>query len=124
MPTSAESLVFYHKISGDHYRYIAEFTEDDARKTYSEAMDVATEEFAVAHSIRLGLALNFTVFHYEVLQNQEKACKMARSTFEDAIAELDNATEDTDSALIMSSSSQPLYFTLWGQLLRVGNPCR
>ena len=87
-------------------------------------MDVVTKEFAVAYLVQLGLALNFTVFHYELLQNQEKACKMTRSTFEDAIAELDNATEDTVPALIMSSSSQPLYFTLWGQLLQVGNPCR
>merc|ERR1712151_246199 len=89
----AESKVFYHKMKGDYYRYIAEFTSDDAKKkagenarvSYDEAMQAATAELAVTHPIRLGLALNFSVFHYEVLGNPEEACKMARQAFEDAI---------------------------------------
>merc|ERR1711862_771650 len=89
-----ESKVFYHKMKGDYYRYIAEFTNEgektkaaeDARKAYDEAMSVATKDLAVTHPIRLGLALNFSVFHYEVLGNPDEACKMARTAFEDAIA--------------------------------------
>merc|ERR1712072_469673 len=45
--------------------------------------------------IRLGLALNYSVFQYEVLSNPDEACKMARTAFEDAIAELDNVAEDS-----------------------------
>ena len=56
---------------------------------------VAEKDLAVTHPIRLGLALNFSVFQYEVLQNPEEACKMARTAFEDAIAELDSVTEDS-----------------------------
>ena len=58
-------------------------------------MAVATTDLVVTHPIRLGLALNFSVFHYEVLGNPEEACKMARQAFEDAIAELDSVSEDS-----------------------------
>jgi len=116
----AESKVFYHKMKGDYYRYIAEFNEGDkkskaaegAKKAYDDAMGAASE-LAVTHPIRLGLALNFSVFHYEVLSNPEEACKMARTAFEDAIAELDNVSEDSykDSTLIMQLLRDNL--TLW-----------
>merc|ERR1712007_105254 len=86
---------------------------DNARKSYDEAMTVAKAELTVTHPIRLGLALNFSVFHYEVLANPEEACKMARSAFEDAIAELDSVGEETykDATLIMQLLRDNL--TLW-----------
>merc|ERR1712138_179961 len=88
----AESKVFYHKMKGDYYRYIAEFTDGDkksaaansAKAAYDDAMGAASE-LAVTHPIRLGLALNFP----------DEACKMARTAFEDTIAELDNVSEDS-----------------------------
>merc|ERR1712070_339501 len=119
--TSGESTVFYQKMKADYYRYIAEFSSDDkktkaaesARAAYDEAQKVAEKDLAVTHPIRLGLALNFSVFQYEVLQNPEEACKMARTAFEDAIAELDNVAEDSykDSPLILQLLRDNL--TLW-----------
>jgi len=119
--TSGESKVFYHKMKADYYRYIAEFSMGDAksaaaekaRLAYAEASTVAEKDLAVTHPIRLGLALNYSVFQYEVLQNPDEACKMARTAFEDAIAELDNVTEDSykDSTLIMQLLRDNL--TLW-----------
>merc|ERR1712107_594407 len=118
---NAESKVFYQKMKADYYRYIAEFTEGDkktaaaesARQSYEDAQKVAEKDLVVTHPIRLGLALNFSVFQYEVLQNPEEACKMARTAFEDAIAELDNVAEDSykDSTLIMQLLRDNL--TLW-----------
>jgi len=74
---------------------------------------VSKSGLAVTHPIRLGLALNYSVFQYEVLGNPEEACKMARAAFEDAIAELDNVAEDSykDSTLIMQLLRDNL--TLW-----------
>merc|ERR1711945_30937 len=71
-------------MKADYYRYIAEFTEGDkktkaaesARVAYSEAQAVAEKGLAVTHPIRLGLALNYSVFQYEVLSNPDEACKM------------------------------------------------
>merc|ERR1711972_791809 len=119
--TTGESKAFYQKMKADYYRYIAEFTDGDkktkaaesARQAYQEAQNVAEKDLAVTHPIRLGLALNFSVFQYEVLQNPDEACKMARTAFEDAIAELDNVAEDSykDSTLIMQLFRDNL--TLW-----------
>merc|ERR1712154_401917 len=119
--STGESKVFYQKMKADYYRYIAEFRKDDtkakasesARQAYEEAKTVADKDLAVTHPIRLGLALNYSVFLYEVLQNPDDACKMARQAFEDAIAELDNVSEDSykDSTLIMQLLRDNL--TLW-----------
>merc|ERR1719436_1355587 len=119
--TSGESKVFYQKMTADYYRYIAEFKDgkektdaaEQARLAYAEATTVAEKDLAVTHPIRLGLALNYSVFQYEVLSNPEEACKMARTAFEDAIAELDNVAEDSykDSTLIMQLLRDNL--TLW-----------
>lgn len=119
--TAGESKVFYYKMQGDYYRYIAEFSDhaqkeqsaNSAKKAYDDAMAVAQKDLLVTHPIRLGLALNFSVFHYEVLNNPEEACKMARQAFEDAIAELDNVPEESykDSTLIMQLLRDNL--TLW-----------
>merc|ERR1712068_22356 len=113
--------VFYFKMKGDYYRYIAEFTDgdakskaaEDARLAYEEASQAAAKDLAVTHPIRLGLALNYSVFQYEVLSNPDEASKMARTAFEDAIAELDNVAEDSykDSTLIMQLLRDNL--TLW-----------
>jgi len=68
--TGGETKVFYYKMKGDYYRYLAEFTIGDARKevadksleAYQSATDIALKELPPTHPIRLGLALNFSVF--------------------------------------------------------------
>jgi len=119
--STGESKVFYQKMKADYFRYIAEFSADNAksaaaesaRQAYEEASKVAEKDLAVTHPIRLGLALNYSVFMYEVLSNPDDACKMARTAFEDAIAELDNVAEDSykDATLIMQLLRDNL--TLW-----------
>jgi 14-3-3 protein epsilon len=118
---SNESKVFYHKMKGDYYRYMAEFTPAQARqayidsglKAYQEASRIATESLPPTHPIRLGLALNFSVFYYEIIVEPEKACELAKKAFDDAIAELDSLTEDSykDSTVIMQLLRDNL--TLW-----------
>jgi len=127
--SGGESKVFYQKMKADYYRYIAEFRDGDkkeaaaenARKAYAEAAAVAEKDLAVTHPIRLGLALNYSVFQYEVLNQPDEACKMARTAFEDAIAELDNVAEDSykDSTLIMQLLRDNL--TLWTSDQEGGN---
>merc|ERR1712083_405146 len=65
--TTGESKVFYQKMKADYYRYIAEFSSDDAKSKAAE------KALAVTHPIRLGLALNYSVFQYEVLSNPDEA---------------------------------------------------
>lgn len=77
---AGESKVFYHKMKGDYHRYLAEFASGDTRdkaaeaahKSYQEASDIAATELPPTHPIRLGLALNYSVFFYEILNSPEK----------------------------------------------------
>merc|ERR1712243_78766 len=109
--SNAESKVFYLKMKGDYFRYLAEVAigdsrsevVDDSQKAYQDAYDISKSKMQPTHPIRLGLALNFSVFYYEILNSPEKACQLAKSAFDDAIAELDTLNEDSykDSTLIM-----------------------
>ncbi|KAG0056187.1 14-3-3 protein [Gryganskiella cystojenkinii] len=116
-----ESKVFYHKMMGDYHRYLAEFATGDERKSaadksleaYKAASEVAITELPPTHPIRLGLALNFSVFYYEILNSPDRACHLAKQAFDDAIAELDTLSEESykDSTLIMQLLRDNL--TLW-----------
>lgn len=122
---------------GDYHRYLAEFASGEKRKVAAtaaheaykvnqvdsflltvanisqNATDVAQTELTPTHPIRLGLALNFSVFYYEILNSPDRACHLAKQAFDDAIAELDSLSEESyrDSTLIMQLLRDNL--TLW-----------
>ncbi|KAK5639074.1 hypothetical protein RI129_011566 [Pyrocoelia pectoralis] len=86
---------------------------EDSQKAYQEAFDIAKSKMQSTHPIRLGLALNFSVFYYEIINSPARACHLAKQAFDDAIAELDTLNEDSykDSTLIMQLLRDNL--TLW-----------
>lgn len=51
---------------------------DDSQKSYQEAFDIAKSKMQPTHPIRLGLALNFSVFYYEILNSPDRACHLAK----------------------------------------------
>ncbi|CAM9761300.1 unnamed protein product, partial [Sphacelaria rigidula] len=83
---SSESKVFYHKMEGDYHRYLAEFqhgdevtqSKDKALQAYQCATTCSMEDMPPTHPIRLGLALNFSVFYFEILNSPERACSLAK----------------------------------------------
>ena len=119
--TSEEAKVFYYKMKGDYHRYLSEFQTGASRKAsasaaldaYQAASGVASADLPPTHPIRLGLALNFSVFYYEILNSPDRACHIAKQAFDDAIAELDTLNEESykDSTLIMQLLRDNL--TLW-----------
>ncbi|XP_076921966.1 14-3-3 protein 9 isoform X1 [Bidens hawaiensis] len=119
--SAGESTVFYYKMKGDYYRYLAEFkTGDDKKeaadqslKAYQSASTTAEADLSPTHPIRLGLALNFSVFYYEIMNSPERACHLAKQAFDEAISELDSLSEESykDSTLIMQLLRDNL--TLW-----------
>lgn len=113
-----ESKTFFLKMKGDYLRYSAEIESDntESKKKAKEAYECAAEcaeGLATTHPIRLGLALNQSVFLYEIQGNPPAACEMAKKAFDEAISELDSLKEDSykDSTLIMQLLRDNL--TLW-----------
>ncbi|XP_002730571.1 14-3-3 protein zeta/delta-like [Saccoglossus kowalevskii] len=114
--------VFYLKMKGDYHRYLAEVRSDSDRKckdaieaeqAYQQALEISTDSLCPTHPVRLGLALNYSVFHYEISNAQHKACSLAQEAFDKAVSELGPLTEDSqkDSVLILQLLKDNL--TLW-----------
>ncbi|KAM7373249.1 hypothetical protein PAMP_008116 [Pampus punctatissimus] len=119
--TPADSKVFYLKMKGDYFRYLAEVATGEDKETiinnsqeaYQKALEISYNEMQPTHPIRLGLALNFSVFYYEIVNSPQKACQLAKTAFDEAIAMLDSLNSDSykDSTLIMQLLRDNL--TLW-----------
>uniref|UniRef100_A0A3P8WAT3 14-3-3 domain-containing protein n=1 Tax=Cynoglossus semilaevis TaxID=244447 RepID=A0A3P8WAT3_CYNSE len=108
---------------GDYYQYLVEVTTDDiskkqamekCQKQYQVAFDIALDNLSPIHPLRLALALNVSLFYYEILNLPERACGLAETAFNAAIAEVDDKREDycKDSTAIMQQLRDNL--TLWG----------
>lgn len=120
---TTESLVFYIKMKADYYRYLAEVqdgsqrqeTVDHAHQAYKEATKVANADMSHGHPIKLGLALNYSVFHYEILRNTDEACHLAKASFDNAVGILNEIPEEEykDATLIMQLLKDNL--SLWNQ---------
>jgi 14-3-3 protein epsilon len=99
----SEAKVFYHKMKADYFRYIAENVDGEAKAKYSnlsnksyEEATASAKELAISNPIRLGLALNYSVFYYEVFNDHAKACDIARETLDLAKKELAGVDEDDE----------------------------
>ena len=60
-------------------------TVDNSQKSYQEAFDIAKSKMPTTHPIRLGLALNFSVFYYEILNSPDRACHLAKQVREKSL---------------------------------------
>ena len=72
-------------------------------EAYKAASALAINGLAPSHPVRLGLALNLSVFYYEILGSQGCACRVARQAFDDAVTDLGSSRNETykESTLIM-----------------------
>ena len=97
-----ETLILYC-VCCDNRCFVSAEKTKSSNEAYDAAWTEAESSLNSTNPIRLGLALNFSVFHYEINGNKDKACALAKAAFDEAIAELDNLKEDSykDSTLIM-----------------------
>lgn len=126
-PSSLSLFLFLRK--GDYHRYLTEILQEDRRQdvsdkaltAYKTASDAASK-LQPTHPIRLGLALNFSVFYYEILNSPDMACKLAKEAFDEAVSELDvlsgNESQYKESTLIMQLLRDNL--TLWTSEMQEG----
>ncbi|KAL0651825.1 hypothetical protein Bca4012_094516 [Brassica carinata] len=119
--SSSHRLPLWNLPKGDYYRYLAEFSSGAERKeagdqsleAYKAAVAAAETGLAPTHPLRLGLALNFSVFYHEILNSPESAIQLTKQALDDAIAELDSLNEQPykDITRIMQKLSDNL--ALW-----------
>jgi hypothetical protein len=94
-----EPRSFFVKMVGDYYRYIAETAQGEkleqvkgeALKAYQEALKIPLPP---CNPIKLGLALNFSVFYYEVMKDQRQACVLAEESLQLALDKIDEISEE------------------------------
>ena len=97
-----ESKAFFQKMIGDYYRYVAESAtaatleevKNGALEGYTQS-DALSKELNACNPIRLGLALNFSVFHYEVMNDHKKACELGEAALTEALEKIDDVDEET-----------------------------
>ena len=104
-----EERVFFYKMVGDYNRYASESASSDdtqkrlpgfktgALESYSKALQLCKRQdsgIEPHNPVRLGLALNFSVFHYEIMQDAKSASMIARDALESAVDNLDQCDED------------------------------
>ena len=116
-----ESKAFYLKSKGDYYRYLAEIASEeefericfDAENSYKLAYEISERELPIYNPVRLGLALNFSVFNYEVLGKHEDGCIIAKLAFEEAVKIIDDLDKSKvkDAILIIQILKENLI--LW-----------
>merc|ERR1711957_473971 len=113
---------FYLKLQGDYYRYWAEVLPDGddkeqkiytAKQAYDQGQQSATE-LNPMHPVRLGLALNFSLFYMESQNKTDEAVKLAKTAFDEAWKKSQGkATEEAfkDSEALLRTLRDNL--TLW-----------
>ena len=119
--SDSETKVFFLKLKGDYQRYKCEFatgkefleTCSKAEKVYKEAYDLANKDIPISSSTRLGLALNYSVFFYEIKGLKEEACNIAKNAFDEAMKVLDDLekSKPKDTILIIQLLKENLI--LW-----------
>ena len=106
-----ESKVFYLRLKGDQYRYLAEISKDkekeynkaisEAEKIYKQAYDIAIKDLPELNSTRIGLCLNFSLFYYEVKGSKKEGCKTAKKAFEDSMKFLDELERNRSKDVLL-----------------------
>jgi len=103
LAANGESKAFFLKMVGDYYRYVAESATEDklqqvkdgALEFYNKASEIANKDLEACNPIRLGLALNFSVFHFEVMNDHKKACELGENALQAALDKIDDCCEET-----------------------------
>ena len=87
---------------GDYYRYVAESSKGAQLEEVKagalagyEAAKILADGLNACNPIRLGLALNFSVFYYEVMNDHKKACEYGEAALSEALDKIDDVDEET-----------------------------
>jgi len=122
---NTEAMVYFMKLQGDYFRYVAEVSEgerhtkgvDRCLKCYNEGIELA-EHLQPGDPTRLSLQLNFSIFCYEWIEEQEQALEMANQAIEEAEEHMDeiDKSKQSESQTILQFLKENV--TQWKQKLK------
>ena len=108
---NTEAMVYYLKMKGDYYRYVAEVSSgerhkkgiDRCLKEYNDGIGLA-ENLQPGDPTRLSLQLNFSIFCFESLGEEQQALDMANQAIEEAEEHLETVekSKQFESTTIMT----------------------
>jgi 14-3-3 protein epsilon len=121
-----EHKAFFYKMKGDYCRYQAEYQTisenadlygvtavQNAFYSYEQASEIALTEFPPSNILRLSLALNFSVFFYEIIRSVDRALLLARMAYQDGINDLNSvdgqSKKETEKLLAMINENIVLW---------------
>ena len=91
----AEAIIWAYKTTGDHHRYQAELflpgkddQKDLAEAAFVRGLNEAQTRLTPISPLRLSLALNYAVFCYEIMRDEEKGRTIAQEAYDAAELEL------------------------------------
>jgi 14-3-3 protein epsilon len=96
-PTSEASRILFLKMKADYTRYLAEIQKagnPQVQAAYTTAYDAARSSLGPAHPLRTGIALNFSVFHFEIAGSKDAAVQIAKGAHDEGMAALKSLPAD------------------------------
>merc|ERR1712194_540043 len=91
-------------MKADYSRYLCEFSTEDkwekccqnAHSYYQQASDLAETNLRPKDTLRLGVALNFSVLNYEIMNDANNAFSIAKKAFDTCLEDLSINNKDDD----------------------------
>ena len=115
-----ESEVNFYQLKADYHRYICEFAEgkeynenfEKSEEYYKKAYNISIKDLPVNNSTRVGLALNYAIFLYEIKGDKKMAFDIAKKTFDESMKFVDDLEKPKyrDTLLIIQLLKENLIF--------------
>ena len=115
-----ENEVYLYKLKADYYRYICEFAKEkeyeenlkNSEDFYKKAYNISIKNLPVNNCTRVGLALNYAIFLYEVKGDKKTAFDVAKKTFDESMKFVDDLEKSKwrDTLLIIQLLKENLIF--------------
>lgn len=122
--SDSQARVFFGKMRGDMFRYMAEYEDDeqarevinkDADETYKLALNDATD-LKYSDPARLGATLNYAVFNYEHLDNQEKAAELIKIAIDNIEKDYEDMSDDGKVEVLEIMELMRTNLVNWGEV--------
>ena len=109
-----ESKIFFYKMQADYYNYMSEYKNDEiiqgisktiatenANKLYQEAFELEFSDNSLLNPYKLGLALSYSTFFYEIKHKKSEGYNLAKKIFNQALIDLDKLEDNQYKEFIL-----------------------